>query len=147
MDNKTVVESVRDFILTCPHLEQLAKVDINFLDNKSINYSIETTPSQNGGIVNEYLDGSKEMEFLFVFACMFDYSEDLQQQIENCGFFEMFEEWILECNDNDVLPMLSNGKKSTSIECTTSGYTFLVSPTMDKARCQIQLKLIYEKEK
>lgn len=144
----TIIESVREYILKCPYLEDLAKVNVNFLPKDTNNYSIEEVPSQTGkgNIVKEYLDGSSEREFNFVFACIFDYSEDLQINIENSGFFENFQEWIEENNLNDVYPKLKEGLEPFSIAVTTTGYLFYVPEKMDRAIYQIQLKLLYEKE-
>lgn len=144
----TIIESVRKYILECPFLDDLAKVNVNFLPKDSNNYSIEEMPSQNqnGNIVKTYIDGSTDREFNFVFACIFDYSEDLQTNIENSGFFENFQEWIEDNDLNEIYPKLKDGLKPYSIAVTTTGYLFYVPEKMDRAIYQIQLKLLYEKE-
>lgn len=144
---KTIIESVREYFKECPHIDKFTKLNINFLPKDSVSYSIEEVPSQNGNVIKKFLDGSSEREFNFVLASMFDYSEDLQTNIENSGFFEGFQEWIEENNNNDILPQLKNGYEPISINVTTTGYLFFVSEDMKTARYQIQLKLIYEKEK
>lgn len=142
----TIIESIRDYILKCPYLEDLAKVNVNFLPRDPNNYSIEEVPSQSGSVIKRYLDGTTEREFNFIFACIFDYSEDLQINIENSGFFENFQEWIEENNLNGIYPALKEGLEPNSLTVTTTGYLFYVSEKMDRAIYQIQLKLIYDKE-
>ena len=142
----TIIESVRKYILSCPHLEELAKVNVNYLPKDSVNYSIEEVPSQTGSVIKRYVDGTTEREFNFVLAAIFDYSEDLQTNIENSGFFENFQEWIEENDLNGIYPELKEGLEPISLDVTTTGYLFYVPEKTDRAIYQIQLKLIYEKE-
>ncbi len=142
----TIIESVRKYILECPYLEDLAKVNVNFLPKNPNNYSIEEVPNQNGSILKRYLDGSSEREFNFIFACIFDYSEELQINLDNSGFFENFQEWIENNDLNGIYPKLEDGLEPNEIKVTTTGYLFYVPEKMDRAIYQIQLKLIYEKE-
>lgn len=142
----TIIESVRDYILECPHLKDLKKVNVNFLPKNVDNCSIEEMPSPNGNVIKKYLDGTTEREFNFVFACIFDYSEDLETNIENSGFFENFQQWIENNELNEVYPELGEGLEPFSIEVTTTGYLYYVPDKMDRAIYQIQLKLLYVKE-
>lgn len=143
-EKKYIIESLMNYILTCPYLEKLSKFGLNFLDRNSKNYSIEEVPSKS--TISKKVDGSYEKQFVFVFASMFDYSEELENQIYNSGFYEDFSDWIEENNDNEIFPKLRDGLIPTSIEVETSGYLYGVTEGMDKARFQIQCKLIYEKE-
>lgn len=142
----TIIESVRKYILNCPYIDDLAKVNVNFLTRDTNNYSIEEMPSMNGNIIKKYIDGSTDREFNFVFACVFDYSEDLQTNIENSGFFENFQEWIEENDINGIYPELREGLHPYSIAVTTTGFLSFVPEKMDRAIYQVQLKLLYEKE-
>lgn len=142
----TIIESVRDYILSCPYLEDLQKVNVNFLPENSDNCSIEEVSNQNGSLTKKFLDGSSEREFNFVLACVFDYSEDLQTNIDSSEFFENFQEWIEDNDLNEVYPQLKDGLKPLSISVTTSGYLYYVPEKMDRAIYQIQLKLEYAKE-
>lgn len=143
----TIVESVRNYILECPYLNDLKKVNVNFLPKDTNNCSIEEVPSQNGTIIKRYLDGTTEREFNFVFACIFDYNENLETNIENSGFFENFQEWIENNDLNGIYPELGEGYDPYSIKVTTTGYLFYIPEKSDRAIYQIQLKLLYEKEK
>lgn len=143
----TIIQSVRNYILSCPYFNDLKKINVNFLPEDPDNCSIEEIPSQTGGISKRYIDGTTEREFNFIVACMFDYSEDLQTNLENSGFFENFQEWIEDNDDNEIYPILKDGLKPFSLSVTTTGYLFYVPEKSDRAIYQIQLKLLYEKEK
>ena len=54
----TIIESVRNYILKCPYLEDLQKVNVNFLPENTDNCSIEEVPNQNGSLTKKFLDGS-----------------------------------------------------------------------------------------
>ena len=142
----TIIESVRDYILSCPYLEDLQKVNVNFLPENTDNCSIEEVPNQNGSLTKKFLDGSSEREFNFVLACVFDYSEDSQTNIDSSEFFENFQEWIEDNDLNEIYPQLKDGLEPLSISVTTSGYLYYVPEKMDRAIYQIQLKLEYAKE-
>lgn len=143
-EKKYIIESLMDYILTCPYLEKLNKFGLNFLDKDSENYSVEEVPSKN--VIKKRVDGSYEKQLIFIFASIFDYSDELENQIKNSGFYEDFEDWLEENNDNEVFPDLKAGLTPISVEVETSGYLYGINESMNKARFQIQCKLIYEKE-
>lgn len=140
----TLIEAVRDFILTCPFLDDLAKVNIDFLPTDASSYSIETAPTET--IISTNIDGSSTRQFVFVFASRMSYTEELRNNIENSGFYEEFENWLEESTLLGALPELEDGLTATSIQAMSSGYLFDISGDLSNARYQIQCKLIYEKE-
>ena len=143
-EKEYLIKNIREYILTCPHLEKLSKLGINFLDSNSINYSIEEVPGKT--IVSKHVDGSSERQITFTFASVFDFSEEIETQINNSGFYEDFSEWIEENDYKGVYPELKEGLPPTSIEVVTSGYLYSIISGHRKARYQIQCKLTYEKE-
>ncbi len=146
MDNekKYLISSIRDYIITCPYLKKLNNLGINFLDEESNSFSIEDVPSKR--IVTKYVDGSSKRQIIFVVASTFDFSEEVQNQINNSGFYEDFSDWIEENNDNGVFPDLKAGYTPEEIEVETSGYLYSVFNGMKQARYQIQCKFTYIKE-
>ncbi len=138
---KTIIESVRDYILTCPYLDTLKRLNINFLDN---GYSIEEVPIS--PVVKSYIDGSSERQFVFTFATRFEYNEEVKNNIDNSGFFEKFEQWLEESQSNGNLPELPDGMTASSIEINSNGYLYGIDNNMAYARYQIQLRLLYDKE-
>ena len=141
----TIVESVKDFILTCPLLSELKRLNIDFLPEDPDTYSIEGIPAPE--IITHYLDGSTERQFVFVFAARFFYSEEVRNNIENSGFYEQFAEWLEAQTEADNLPKLSAGKTASKIEAMSSGYLYDIAGDLTNARYQIQCRLIYDKEK
>ena len=141
----TIVESVKDFILTCPLLDDLKRLNIDFLPEDPDTYSIEGIPAPE--IITKYLDGSTERQFVFVFAARFFYSEEVRNNIENSGFYEKFAEWLEEQTEADNLPVLDGGRTASKIEAMSSGYLYDIAGDLTNARYQIQCRLIYDKEK
>ena len=141
----TIVESVKNYILTCPLLGDLGRLNIDFLPEDPDTYSIEEIPAQ--AIMKTYIDGSTERQFVFVFASRFLYSEEVRNNIENSGFYEQFAEWLEQQTEAGNLPELSAGKTATKIEAMSSGYLYDISGDFSNARYQIQCRLIYDKER
>lgn len=141
----TIVESVKNFILTCPLLDNLKRLNIDFLPEDPDTYSIEGIPAPE--IVKTYLDGSTERQFVFVFAARFYYSEEVRNNIENSGFYEQFAEWLEEQTEAENLPILGGKKTASKIEAMSSGYLYDIAGDLTNARYQIQCRLIYDKEK
>lgn len=140
----TIIESVTKFIMSCPFLTKLAKVNVDFLPADPDTYSVEEVPSET--IRKRYLDGSSERQFLFTFAARLNYSDEVRNNINNSGFFEDFEDWLEECTDKEFFPELKEGLTPLKIEAISSGYLFDVSGDLSNSRYQIQCRLIYDKE-
>lgn len=141
----TIVESVKNYILTCPLLEGLGRLNIDFLPENPDTYSIEGMPAQE--ILKTNIDGSTERQFVFVFAARFLYSEEVRNNIENSGFYEQFAEWLEQQTEAENLPELSGGRTATKIEAMSSGYLYDIAGDFTNARYQIQCRLIYDKER
>ena len=140
----TIIESIKNYISDCPHLEKLAKVKVDFLPSDPTTYSIEQTPSE--PYLEKWIYGGGVKQLTFVFASRMFYSDELANNIDNCGFFENFQNWLEEQTENDNLPELEEGMTATQIEAISSGYLFDITGNLDNARYQIQCRLIYEKE-
>lgn len=137
-----ILESIRNFMLQCPYLEEMAPVYVDYLDNEAVSYTIDSIP--NTPVIKEYTDGSKLKQFLFVFGSREFYGPDYVQNIENSGVFEKISAWFDDMTENNSLPALSDGKIPIKIETVSSGYVF--GTTADTARYQIQARLIYYEE-
>ena len=139
-----IIESVKNFILTCPCLAELARVNVDFLPESTDTYSIEAVPTN--AVLETYLDGTQVRQFVFVFASRFYYSDETRNNIENSGFYESFSDWLDEQSKIGNLPIMRDGLTPTKIEAMSSGYLFDVSGDLSNARYQIQCRLIYDKE-
>lgn len=140
----TIIESVTRFIMQCPILDELARVNVDFLPNDPGTYSIEEVPTET--VRKQYLDGSSERQFLFTFAARLNYSDEVRNNIDNSGFFEDFAEWLENCTENENLPAMRDGLTPFKIEAISSGYMFDISGDLSNSRYQIQCRLIYDKE-
>lgn len=140
----TIIESVKNFILNCPYLGELARVNVDFLPERPDTYSIEEVPTQT--VIRRYLDGSSERQFLFTFAARLNYSDEVRNNIDNSSFFEDFENWLERCTEKEIFPEMSEGLTPSKIEAISSGYLFDISGDLSNSRYQIQCRLIYDKE-
>lgn len=141
MSSKPLIESLREYILTFPDLDENGRLYVDYLGDQAIEYSVEAVPCD--PVFRRYTDGGCMKQFLFVFASREFYSADVNQCIENLAFYEHFEHWITDNNLNGELPDL-DGRSPVSIEVLTGGYAF--DADSNTARYQMQLRLLYEEE-
>lgn len=135
---KSIIESVREFIMKFPKLKDGALL-VDYLGNSPIEYTVEPVPCS--PVIRKFIDGSCEKQFLFLFASREAYSDDVNQCIENLSFYEDFSDWIYEQNDNRNFPVLSGNRTAEELEILTGGYQIYADT--NTARYQIQLRLIY----
>lgn len=141
-----IIDSIRNYIRTCPCLDTFSNVvmvNVNYLEPNTDTYSIEEVPIE--PIVKKYINGDSIKQYAFIFTSREPYGADVLQNIDNSGFYEMFADWIERQNDNEIFPMLDGNLEPLSIEVTSTGYAFAVSE--DTAQYQIQLRLKYFKKK
>jgi hypothetical protein len=139
--NKTIIESIREFILTCPFLQDW-RVNVDYI-GVDMSYSVYPLPCQ--PILSKYVDGGKKKQFQFAFMSKEEYDEDARINIENSGFYQLFDEWMEEQADTGNLPELANEKQhATGIETLNSGYLFDAENQL--ALYRIECRLLYEQE-
>lgn len=140
----TIIDSVKAFILKCPYLEDLEHINIDYLKSEDGAYSIEEEPTDT--IIQEYVDGSSDRQFVFVLATTMLWNDEVVNNISNCGFFENFQNWLEDCSVNEDFPEMPQGLEPYKIEAMSSGYLFGVNENQQLARYQIQCRLLYSKE-
>lgn len=136
-DNKPIIESIRDYILSCDFLKD-GKVNIDYLPDEMA-YSID--PVGADPIYKKYTDGSCLKQFQFSLTSKEAYDGDARTGIANSGFYQFFEEWIEGNNMKDIYPELE-GHQSIRVDVLQSGYLF--SAEADLGRYQIICRLIYK---
>lgn len=142
----TVIESIRNFIKKCPYLEEFEgaiRIGVDYLDKESTTYSIEKVPCNQ--IIKKYVDGSCKKQELFIFTSRESYGPDIINNLNNINFYENLVSWLEEKNRTGDLPILDGKREVEKIEILTNGYAFATD--VDKARYQIQLRLIYLERK
>lgn len=122
----------------CPYLKDGSDINVNYLPDEIKEYSIDSIPSST--VIKEYVDGGKVKQYVFTFASKETYGPDVLQNIQNSGFYENIAGWIEMKSDEHQLPNI-DGKQVMYLEVTDSGY--LYQSETDKARYQMQLRLVY----
>lgn len=135
--SKPIIESIRDYILSCDFLKD-GKVNIDYLPDEMA-YSID--PVGADPIYKKYTDGSCLKQFQFSLTSKEAYDGDARTGIANSGFYQFFEEWIEGNNMKDIYPELE-GHQSIRVDVLQSGYLF--SAEADLGRYQIICRLIYK---
>ena len=143
MKYKSIIESVKEYITLCPHIEDLMLLES--LDNVAF-WTIEEGPNHKTNLSQNYIDGDCMRVFRFSFTASFSHLQEVKTAIEYSGFYEQFQEWVEKNNHDDILPILRNGLSPISIEILTTGYFIYPKQSEDKMKYQIQLQLLYEKE-
>lgn len=137
----TIIRALWDYFLNCP-LTGDRKINVDFLPDKGIEYSIDTTPATE--VVKWYIGGSSIRQYLFVLRSVNDYGPDVLQNISNSGFYERLAAWLDEQTKAGVLPSLPAGKTPQIIEAQSTGYLF--TSGSDTGKYQIQCRLQYYQE-
>lgn len=131
---KPIIQCLRDHIMQFPELKDGCLM-VDYLGDSPIEYTVEPVPCD--PVYQKYTDGSCIKQFLFIFASREYYGANINQNIENLGFYERFSDWITE----GELPDLDE-RIPVSMDVVTGGYAFDVDA--NTARYQIQLRLLYE---
>lgn len=129
------------FEKNCPLLEG-KKLSANSLGEKAHSCTLEVAPSPS--LIQRYPDGGSLRQFVFVLATREYFDRQVQEQLKVNEFYEKFAEWLEKQNDAGNFPALGEGKRAVGWEVLSAGYLYDVE--MPKARYQIQLRLIYEKD-
>ncbi|WP_411168623.1 chloramphenicol resistance protein [Clostridium sp. MB05] len=140
-----IIDSIRDFIMTCPHLsaiDNIINVNVNYLNNTSDVYSINQEPDEI--VIKRYINGDSLREYNFILMSKENYSEDVMKNIKISSFYEKFLEWLEDQTDKENLPILGENKKAISVEAINNGHVLKVEN--DKVTYQIKCKLIYLRE-
>lgn len=139
--SESIISGISDFFMKCPFLKDgVFRVDA--LGSDAIEYTIETGVFD--PIVTRYINGDTLRQYQFNFSSREFYSMDRIQNIENSTFYEKLADWVEEQNFNRNFPEMPEGCYPEELQVLSPGYLFDTS--MENARYQIQLKLLYKKE-
>lgn len=135
-----IIDCLRKYIKTCPYLDEFEKrINVDYLDEEPTSYSIEETPCE--PIIKKYIGGDSKRQYQFIFTSRESYGADVLQNIDNCGFYEDFAQWLEDETIKGNLLKLDSGKECIKIEAMSTGYAFQTD--VDKARYQIQCRIVY----
>lgn len=137
----SIVESLSEYFLDCPLLKD-GYFHVDFLGPDPVEYTLEVLTCD--PIVKRYVNGDTLRRYLFAFGSREYYSADRVQNIENIAFYEALSDWVEEQNRLENFPELPGELAPEELRAVSSGYLF--DETMESARYQIQIELIYYKE-
>lgn len=138
----TIIESIREYFGSCPLLEG-GRINVNYLPPDMQEYAV--TPIPGPYVRKRYVTGDGLFSYPFALGMSAWIDADMQQAIDNSGFFEGVADWIWEQNIAGNLPELPPGQTAQKIEITSSGYAHAIDCN-GMAKYQMQLNLLYRKE-
>lgn len=147
--NKAIIDCIKEYFKTCPHLSELAKINVDYLniESKDCEYwSIEQNEAPI--ILGENVIGTKthrQCQFVIASRAFFNPLKDTQN-IENLHLFENIAEWVYQNNKKRIYPELNDNEIPTSLEVITGGFLYGTDRTNTIARYQMNCKLLYDKE-
>lgn len=141
VETASIIESLAGYFLTCPLLGE-GYFHVDFLGPDPVEYTLEVLPCD--PIVKRYVNGDTLRRYLFAFGSREYYSADRVQNIGNIAFYEELSDWVEERSRAGDLPGLPDALCPEEMRTVSSGYLF--DESMESARYQIQLELIYYKE-
>ena len=141
----TLIESMQGYLDGfLVELERDEWVRIDWLEYEAVSFSISPLPLDNNGIIRRDVVGNVEKSYQVMFSVVFDYTPDLQQQIENSSFFEDLDKWLKKNNKERVFPELEEGRKPVSIGINQTPYLFYVPEDNQVARYTTTIDLRYK---
>ena len=138
-----MIEKIREYIATCPYLDEFIAVNVNYLADKNKAYSVNEGAGYDP-VISESITGEKEMQFQFSFDARFKWNDELATNIGNSKFFENFSNWLETKDLNGEYPNII-GITPVSISAITNGFIFATNA--DEAIYRISCNFIYYKEK
>lgn len=135
--------SLRTWLRTCPAIAKGKYFGADYIGEKATEYAVFSVPSTKQ--YRENILGQRvlltKQEQNFIFAAKVPYGSDVQQNLDNLGFFQDLSEWLAQMNAAKDFPEWADGT-ITSIEATSTGAP--VQTGSDAARYQFQIKVTYK---
>lgn len=138
-----IINDIRKFIKDYCPLVDGAKINVNYLGERTRRYTIEQEPVSY--VIKKYSDGGTMRQTVFVFASRELFGEEERENLNISRFYEDFALWLEQTSADGLLPVLDDGKKALRLEALTGGY--LMNNNQKTARYQIQCRLIYRQER
>lgn len=115
------------------------QINADMLSNEIDNYSLDKIPTSS--IVEQWITGVEIHNDVFSFRSRNAYSQDTINNLQNIGFFEVFEQIINDNNNKGILPEIEGIE---SIKCLNQGT--MISAETNTAEFDIQIQIIYRIE-
>lgn len=136
-------ERLRTWLLDCPSLQAVAYFGADYLGENATEYAVISVPSnlryRENILGKMVLRETQEQNFIF--AAKVPYGSDVQQNLDNLGFFQDVATWIQEQSRLGNLPEWDGGTV-TAVSVSSTGAPMQTGS--DAARYQFQIKVIYK---
>ena len=101
-----------------------------------------------GRYIEEYMDGTRECEFLFSISLQkkYDAGGTTNTNLEAIQEFENIAKWVEEKNDNKEFPAFADNELIEKVEVMTSAPTMTVDESNKVAKYLGQFKITYMEE-
>lgn len=138
----TRIDNLRTYL--CKVIDTLTtnknfKINANMLSKNVNNYSLDKIPTDSA--VEKWVNGVEIHKDVYSFRSRKEYSTNEINNLQNIGFFEIFESTIKSNNKKGVLP---NIKGIENIECLNCGT--MLSADTNTAIFDIQIQITYREE-
>lgn len=117
--------------------ESYEQINVGFLNNEIDNYSLDKIPTDK--VVEKWITGDTIYKDIYSFRSRMNYSADVMINLENIGFFEIFESKIKEKNQNNVLPEIDGIQNIECLNCGTMN-----NANTNTAEFDIQIEIQYK---
>lgn len=135
MKEESMMQKIKEFIETCSLLNK-NKINVDYLKDKTISYSIDRTPST--PVISVDIIGGKTKQITFDFVVQAPLSSQSVVNLANSKFCEDFMKWIEEKDKNKEFPDIPGIQE---ISCTSPGY--ILQKTGTSAIYIIQMRCQY----
>lgn len=112
------------------------QINADMLSNDIDNYSLDKIPTSSE--VERWISGIEIHRDVFSFRSRKAYSQDTINNLQNIGFFEIFEQVIKDNNRKGIMPDIEGIE---SIECLNCGT--MLSAETNTAEFDIQIQITY----
>lgn len=118
-----MIENIRSFIAGCPYLDQDTAVNVDYLVDKVIAYSVNEQASYDP-LIEEDVLGNEYCQFKFMLDAKLHWNDEVENNVSNSHFFDNFSNWLKIQNENGNYPQFGNNITVDSIKATSNGYIF-----------------------
>lgn len=115
--------------------ESFGQVNVDYLSSNVDNYSIDKIPTSS--VVEAWITGDELHRDVYNFRSRMNYSADTISNIENIGFFELFEKKIFDKNWAKQLPDIEGIQ---SIRCLNCASVRMANTNTAEFSIQIQIE-------
>lgn len=137
-------ELLRDWFRTCPAILKSNYFRVDYLPETATEYALYAVPStlksHENILGDEIIDDIQTQNYIF--ASKEPYGADIQQNLENLGFYQEVTAWIMEQNANRNFPEMSGGVVKSIVPTLTP---YMAQAGSNVAKYQIQIKITYRR--